>query len=74
MSHTYNFQSRLYGFPSEMDFSPLLSESYSRRKRLDRDSETCVQKTLLTWNIIQKSHHLLCHLLVHGPLSKRRGS
>ena len=34
----------LYGFPCEMDFSPLVSESHSRRFAIGRDSETRGEK------------------------------
>ena len=34
----------MYGFPCEMDFSPLISEPHPRRKRLGWDSETRGEK------------------------------
>ena len=47
-----------HGFPCEMDFSPLVSESHHRRMWLGRDLETCGQKIHLTWKTMQNAYLL----------------
>ena len=48
----------LYGFPCEMDFSPLVFVSHPRRKRLGGIRRLVVRKGHLTWKIIQNAYVL----------------